>query len=78
MCRFIKLTKFIINTRHIVYIKKKDDLFHLHLHNHHMNGLMMFGSGGFDSKDYVVTICKDDKTKDYAIMNSWIDKLDKN
>ena len=75
MSRFIKLTKFIINTRHIVHIQKEHEIYHVYLHNNHTEGFSFFGSGSVSTNDNIITVCKNNHSKDYDIMTSWVDKL---
>jgi hypothetical protein len=72
MCRFIKLTKLLINTRHIVHIEKNKEIYKLHLHNHRMDGFFFFGCGGLDSENNIIKVCKKEHPKDYDIMEKWV------
>ena len=76
MCRFIRLTKLLINTRHIVHIEKNNELYSVNLHTNRISGWFIFGVGDIISKYNIIDICKKEHPKDYAIIENWINKQD--
>ena len=58
MSKFIKISNFIINTSKIVKIDISQNIYHIHLLNFNFNGFILLSSGGFNSTNNIIKICK--------------------
>lgn len=75
MLKFLKLTTTVINTSKNMQIHISPTKYTMILCNSHFDGLLFVGSGGIQSTDSKIEICKNKHPEDYQIMKEWIDKL---
>ena len=75
MSRFIKLTNLVVNTSKIIKIKTLPDIHYMYLSNTRFDGFMYFGTGGIDTRDDVVEVCKNKHPIDYHLVSEWIAKI---
>lgn len=68
--KFIRLTNMIINPFQVSVIIVKENIYHMHLNK--MSGVMLLGSGTFDSDR--INVCKDKHPDDYKVITEWIEK----
>jgi len=73
MSRFLKLTNIIINKNYIQNISINKDKFILHILSNNFDGVVMFGSGTFETRDTKIEVCKTKNFSDYKIVTDWID-----
>ncbi len=73
MYRFLKLTNIIINKNYIQNISINKDKFILHILSNNFDGVVMFGSGTFETRDTKIEVCKTKNFSDYKIVTDWID-----
>lgn len=76
MVKFLRLTKVMINTSYINYIKIHDSSYTIYTINNDITGICIFGSGSVSSHEYEYKICRNKDPKDYSIVTEWIYKLD--
>ena len=78
MSRFLKLTSMIINTSRIstIWINKNSvpKKITINLVHHKFTGYMLYGSGGFWTKDNEIKICEKEDPQDFITVSNWIDK----
>ena len=73
MSRFLKLTSIIINKNYIQHINLAEkDKIYMHIIANEVNGTILFGSGGIDSHNTKIEVCKIKQSTDYEIVNNWI------
>jgi hypothetical protein len=72
MSRFLKLTNMLLNVNQIRLIYIKPDEYIIKMIAHQIKGYFMFGSGGFESDDNYINICKKENLEDYKIITDWI------
>ena len=73
MSRFLKLTNIIINKNYIQNISINKDKFILHILSNNFDGVVMFGSGTFETRDTKIEVCKTKNFSDYKIVTDRID-----
>jgi hypothetical protein len=47
----------------------------MYLSNTRFDGFIIFGTGGIDTRDDVVEVCKNKNPIDYHLVSEWIDKI---
>ena len=72
MARFLKLTNFLVNVNQIRLIEIRPDKYKIKMIPHHINGFTFFGSGGFNSVNDVIDVCKKEHIADYTIVSDWL------
>lgn len=65
MKHFINLTTRVINKLHIIEIIKHPNKYDIHMSNNSINGFLLFSSGGIDTKNNIIEICKTKNKQDY-------------
>lgn len=78
MSKFIKLTKFLLNTNDIHKIVIQPNKYCFHIVSKKMDGYNLtmggFGFGKISSYTYEFEVCETDHSTDYKIVTDWIDK----
>ena len=77
MSRFLKFSKYVINTSHITYILKTPNTYEVYFADHHVNGFFVFGSGLVDSTNRKMVYHNDGNSDDYAKLEQWINEITK-
>jgi hypothetical protein len=72
MIHFINLTSRVINKLYIVEIIKKPSKYYIHMSNNRIDGSILFGCGGIDSKHNIIEICETKNKPDYDIITNLI------
>ena len=76
MSKFIKLTKFIINTNHLHSIVIAPNKYHIHLVSNKFDGFKwdvgVFGIGTITSHNSEIEVCETKHPSDYKIISEWI------
>ena len=72
MSRFLKLTNFLVNVNQIRLIEITPDKYKISLIGSELKGFFMFGSGGFNSVNDVIDVCKKEDIADYKIVSDWL------
>ena len=75
MSQFIKLTSMIINKNMITSVFIKPNKFNIYTMENNINGILIFGNGGFDSKFKKIKICEKESPEDYKIISKWIETI---
>jgi len=75
MKNFIKLTSRIINKMHIIQIVKLPNKYEIHMNRYSIDGTVIFGSGGFNTSDYIINICNIKNKKDYETITEVINEI---
>ena len=77
MSKFIKLSKFIINTNYIHSIVIKPNKYSVYMVSNKFTGLQWtiagFGFGTISSDNYELEVCEIKHSNDYKIVSDWID-----
>lgn len=73
MSKFLKLTNIIINKNliHHIVLTNPDKII-IHLMANKTDGLLMFGGGGINSYNTTIKLCKTEHSKDFKIVDDWI------
>lgn len=65
MKHFINLTTRVINKLHIIEIIKHPNMYEIHMSNNSIDGFLLFSSGGMETKNNIIEICKTKNKQDY-------------
>jgi hypothetical protein len=81
MSRFLKLTKFLLNTKDILQIVINPNKYHIHMRASEFSGTMwqlgIMGFGSISTDRHVIEVCETAHSTDYKIVSEWISSLDK-
>ncbi len=72
MSRFLRLKNCLLNVSQIRYINIKPDEYKISLIGSELNGTFMLGSGGFNSDNTTITVCKKEDLEDFTIVSDWM------
>ena len=72
MTRFLRLTNMLLNVNQIRLIEIRPDKYKIKMIPHHINGSIILGSGGFNSVNDVIDVCKKEDIADYKIVSDWL------
>jgi hypothetical protein len=75
MKNFINLTSRIINKMHIIQIIKLPNKYEIHMNKNNINGVIIYGSGGFSTSDCIINICNLKNKKDYETITGFINEI---
>ena len=78
MSRFLRLTNMLLNVNQIRLIEISPDKYTIRMNSHHINGIVLFGSGWFDSYSHNFDCCKKEHSTDYKIISDWLEKEENN
>jgi hypothetical protein len=78
MSRFLRLTNMLLNVNQIRLIEISPDKYTIRMNSHHINGIVLFGSGWFDSYNHNFDCCKKEHSKDYKIISDWLEQEENN
>lgn len=78
MSRFLRLTNMLLNVNQIRLIEISPDKYTIRMNSHHINGIVLFGSGWFDSYNHNFDCCKKEHSTDYKIISDWLEKEENN
>ncbi len=79
MSKFLKLTQILINKNFIHHININKDKIIIHLMTNEINSILLFGSGGSESYNTKVEVCKTKNLDDFKTVTDWINNdLQKN
>lgn len=78
MSKFLKLTKFLLNTNDIYLIVINPNKYHIHIAGKKMNGVVwnigLFGLGTVSSFTSEIEVCEKEHSTDYKIVSDWISR----
>jgi len=80
MSKFIKLTKFLLNTNDIHKIVIHPNKYCIHIVSKKIDGFNWgvgggFGLGSISSYTSTIEVCETNNSNDYKIVTDWIDKI---
>ena len=74
MSKFLKLTRFAINTTFITRIDVNKSSFNIHVCNPEINGLQIFYYGWIKTDTYNYSINEEQHPEDYKIVKKWFEE----
>lgn len=74
MSRFLKLSNLVINTSKIIYVRKYETVYHIHMDNLDFRGFYFYIFGSISTTDNLITVCQKEKPDDYNIVSKWIEQ----
>ena len=72
MSRFLKLSKYVINTQLIRYVKIEPTKYEIKFIAGKFEGSWILGSGNIESYDSYVTVCEKEDPADFKYVTDWI------
>jgi len=72
MSRFLKLSKFLINTQLIRYVQIKPAKYEINFIAGKFEGYSILGSGHITSYDSYITVCEKESPEDFKYVTDWI------
>ena len=78
MSRFLRLTNMLLNVNQIRLIEISPDKYTIRMNSHHINGVVLFGTGWFDSYNNNFDCCKKEHSTDYKIISDWLQQEENN
>jgi hypothetical protein len=72
---FLKLSRYIINTRYIKSVDFSNKKYIIHTIDQVQDGYFYFGFGFLDSSNSKMTVCPDTDPEDYISVQNWINSL---
>ena len=80
MSKFIKFTKFVLNTNDIHKIVIQPNKYYIHIVSKKIDGLYCgiygFGVGNISSYTSEIEVCETKHSTDYKIVSDWISKIE--
>jgi hypothetical protein len=70
--KFIKLSRFIINTSKISTVQVFDNRYIINISSSNTSGFMLAGSGMFNSNETIIHVCQEKDPDDYHIVTKWV------
>ena len=74
MSNFLKLKSLVLNTNYINRIIINQNKFTIHLLSNEITGYILIGSGGINSVNEEIRICKIKDPDDYKTVENWINQ----
>ena len=75
MQHFINLTSRVINKLQIIEIVKKPSMYHIHMSNNHIDGIMLFSTGSIWNEKNIIKVCEKNNKQDYDTITEIIQKI---
>ena len=75
MSRFLKLSKCVINTQLIRYVKIEPTKYEFKLMSGTLDGFWMLGSGSIRTDNSYVIVCEKKDPEDFKIVSKWINNV---
>ncbi len=73
--KFIKLSRFIINTSKISTVQVLDNRYIINISSSNTGGFMLAGSGMFNSNDTVIHVCQKKDPEDFKVFTKWVEQI---
>jgi hypothetical protein len=73
--KFIKLSRFIINTSKISTVQVLDNRYIINISSSNTSGFMLAGSGMFNSNETIIHVCQKKDPEDFDVLTKWIEQI---